>query len=206
MNTVEMELKEFIALCTDLAIVFNTTDREGLCGQVSRQLGLYARLVNISATDQATLQRQLLNLRHTGSPSIWVDGVSVFRCTQARKPGTLHILPSVSHQTLSACVIIVSNRHLEQTRGFSDETHTFSKGSLTQKLGYLMKIFKSQEIQGLDESGIDDADNFFSLYVGNWNDRISAMEQRQASLLREKGLTSSDRYHAAKMSRSCTAL
>ncbi|GFN82289.1 hypothetical protein PoB_000879500 [Plakobranchus ocellatus] len=41
----------------DFAMAFNITDREGLCGQMSRHLGLYARLVNISATDQATLQR-----------------------------------------------------------------------------------------------------------------------------------------------------
>ncbi|GFN82291.1 hypothetical protein PoB_000879700 [Plakobranchus ocellatus] len=58
----------------------------------------------------------------------------------------------------------------------------FSKGSPARKLGYLMKILKSQAIQGSDKSGIDYADNFLSLY-----DPISAMAAKAGqSLERER--------------------
>ncbi|GFN82385.1 peptide receptor gpcr [Plakobranchus ocellatus] len=101
----------------DFAMAFNTTDREGLCGQVSRHLGLYARLVNVSATDQATLQRHLLDLRHarfTLNMGRWTMGFQAYPSEKTWH--SMHPTRRQSPQTLSACVIIVSNSHLEQTR------------------------------------------------------------------------------------------
>ena len=61
---------------------------------------------------------------------------------------------------------------------YSDETHSFGKGSLALKLGYSIKksalILKSHAIQNSDQMGLANAENFFTLFTGNWCDHISS--------------------------------
>ncbi|KAK6998595.1 peptide receptor gpcr, partial [Biomphalaria glabrata] len=45
------------------AMSFNTTDSEGRCGQLSTDLGVYARVVSKSSIDQKKVQEELLRLR-----------------------------------------------------------------------------------------------------------------------------------------------
>ncbi len=59
---------------------------------------------------------------------------------------------------------------------FSDETHSFKKGSLALKLGCSVKksamIQKSNAIQNHDKELQENAENFLTLFVGNWFDHI----------------------------------
>lgn len=61
---------------------------------------------------------------------------------------------------------------------YSDETHSFGKGSLALKLGYSIKksafILKSHAIQNSDQMQIANAEKFLSLFTGNWCDHISS--------------------------------
>ncbi|GFS15502.1 G-protein coupled receptor Mth [Elysia marginata] len=99
-------------------MTFNTTGSTGGCGQISYDLGLYARVVNLTANDQASLQKELLDLRYarfTLNLGGWTMSFKAYPSERAWY--SMHPSRRQSPQTLSACVIIVSNSHLSQTRG-----------------------------------------------------------------------------------------
>ncbi|CAG5115554.1 unnamed protein product, partial [Candidula unifasciata] len=97
----------------DFAMSFNTTGHDGRCSQTSRDLGVYARLISESLNDQTQLQNDLLQVRHAKFSIViqaWNMSFQAFPSETVWH--TLQPLRRQAPQTLSSCVIMVSNSHM----------------------------------------------------------------------------------------------
>ncbi|BFZ06833.1 hypothetical protein BsWGS_09872 [Bradybaena similaris] len=102
----------------DFAMSYNTTGHDGRCSQTSTDLGVYAKLVSESLTDQARLQQHLLQVRHAKfniATQAWNLSFQGFPSETVWH--TLQPARRQAPQTLSSCVIMVSNSHLSHRRG-----------------------------------------------------------------------------------------
>ncbi|CAL1536292.1 unnamed protein product [Lymnaea stagnalis] len=99
------------------AMAFNTTDREGRCSQVSKEIGLYVVLVSRQMVDQRKLQETLLRIRNVNFTIDRRTWRLTFQGYPSESPWhIMHPSRRLVPPALSTCVIIVSNDLLQQRR------------------------------------------------------------------------------------------
>ncbi|KAH9519529.1 hypothetical protein Btru_002934 [Bulinus truncatus] len=98
-------------------MAFNTTDKEGRCSQLSKDIGVYAILVTKSSVEQQKVQDDLL---HLSSANFTLNYRSTTLSLQAFPSETtrfiMHPARYLRPVTSSACVFIVSNDLLQQKK------------------------------------------------------------------------------------------
>ncbi|XP_005089160.2 uncharacterized protein LOC101860135 [Aplysia californica] len=99
----------------DFAMAFNRTDDEGRCSQTASDLGVYVRLISLSITDQASLQRSLQEVCYSNftiATRTWNMSLQAF--PNEIPWHVMHPSRRRSPYSLSPCITIVANNHLEQ--------------------------------------------------------------------------------------------
>ena len=99
---------------------FNKTDPHGRCGQMTSDLGIYVRLITTQRRSQREVEQTLLALRERNFTLVTHLWVKEFQATPSELPWhVLHPLKRRYPHTLSPCVTILANNHLDQVLGES---------------------------------------------------------------------------------------